>query len=90
MLRFADFDDVLAQANDSDFGLTAYLFTNDYRKVMRAVDELAFGEVFVNRVGPEAVHAYHSGHRLSGIGGDDGRYGFEAYMRKKTVYLGMR
>jgi lactaldehyde dehydrogenase/glycolaldehyde dehydrogenase len=57
---------------------------------MRAVHELDFGEVFVNRVGPEAIHAYHSGYRLSGIGGDDGRHGFEAYLRKKTVYLGCR
>jgi lactaldehyde dehydrogenase/glycolaldehyde dehydrogenase len=90
VLRFSDFGDALAQANDSDYGLSAYLFTNDYRRVMRAVHELDFGEVFVNRVGPEAIYAYHSGYRRSGIGGDDGRYGFEAYLRKKTVYLGCR
>jgi len=90
VLRFSEFDDVLAQANDSDYGLSAYLFTNDYRRVMRAVSELEFGEVFVNRVGPEAVYPYHSGYRLSGIGGDDGRHGFDAYLRMKTVYLGCR
>lgn len=88
ILRFSDFNSALAQANDSDYGLSAYLFTSDYGKVMRAVNELEFGEVFVNRVGPEAVSAHHAGFRLSGIGGDDGRHGFEAYMRKKTVYLG--
>ncbi|MDW6024737.1 aldehyde dehydrogenase [Mesorhizobium sp. BAC0120] len=87
VISFTDFDDALQQANDSDYGLSAYLFTHDYRKVMRAVNELEFGEVYVNRVGPEAVNAYHTGYRLSGIGGDDGRYGFETYMRKKTVYL---
>ncbi|WP_309083964.1 aldehyde dehydrogenase [Chelativorans sp.] len=87
LIPFADYDDALQQANDSDYGLSAYLFTHDYRKVMRAVNELEFGEVYVNRVGPEAINAYHTGYRLSGIGGDDGRYGFETYMRKKTVYL---
>ncbi|MBD9375333.1 aldehyde dehydrogenase [Rhizobium sp. ARZ01] len=87
LLPFSDFDDALRQANDSDYGLSAYLFTRDYRNVMRAINELEFGEVYVNRVGPEAVNAYHTGYRLSGIGGDDGRYGFETYMRKKTIYL---
>lgn len=89
LMSFSDFDDALVQANDSDYGLSAYLFTRDYGRVMRAVNELEFGEVFVNRVGPEAVNAYHTGYRLSGIGGDDGRYGFETYMRKKTIYLSL-
>ncbi|MEP9374252.1 aldehyde dehydrogenase [Mesorhizobium sp. KR1-2] len=87
LLSFSDFDDALKQANDSDYGLSAYLFTRSYQNVMRAMNELEFGEVYVNRVGPEAINGYHTGYRLSGIGGDDGRYGFETYMRKKTIYL---
>ncbi|WP_210239434.1 MULTISPECIES: aldehyde dehydrogenase [unclassified Mesorhizobium] len=87
VLRFSDFDDALAQANDSDYGLSAYLFTKDYRRVVRAMSELEFGEVFVNRVGPEAIGAHHTGYRRSGIGGDDGRYGLETYLKKKTIYL---
>jgi lactaldehyde dehydrogenase/glycolaldehyde dehydrogenase len=87
LLKFSDFDDALSQANDSDYGLSAYLFTNDYKRVVRAINELEFGEVFVNRVGPEAIGAYHTGYRQSGIGGDDGRYGFETYLKKKAIYL---
>ncbi|MDX1422762.1 MAG: aldehyde dehydrogenase [Kiloniellales bacterium] len=87
LVGFSDFDEALTRANDSDYGLSAYLFTHDYQRVMRAINELEFGEVYVNRVGPEAINGYHTGYRLSGIGGDDGRYGFETYMRKKTVYL---
>jgi lactaldehyde dehydrogenase/glycolaldehyde dehydrogenase len=87
LIGFSDFDEALTRANDSDYGLSAYLFTHDYQRVMRAINELEFGEVYVNRVGPEAINGYHTGYRLSGIGGDDGRYGFETYMRKKTVYL---
>ena len=87
VMPFSTFDEVLETANDSDYGLTAYLFTNNYRNAMRAIRDLEFGEIFINRVGPEAVSAYHTGYRRSGIGGDDGRYGFETYLRKKTVYL---
>jgi acyl-CoA reductase-like NAD-dependent aldehyde dehydrogenase len=43
-----DFDQALAYANDSDYGLSAYLFTRDNRKIMRAVNELEFGEIYVN------------------------------------------
>ena len=87
ILPFENFDEALGMANDSDFGLSSYLYTNNYNHVMRAMTELDFGEVFVNRIGPEAVHGYHTGYRKSGIGGDDGQYGFETYLKKKTVYL---
>ncbi len=87
LLRFSEFDEAVALANDSQYGLSAYLFTNDFRRVMRAIRDVDFGEIYVNRSGPEAFHAFHSGYRRSGIGGDDGRHGLEQYLRKKTVYL---
>jgi lactaldehyde dehydrogenase/glycolaldehyde dehydrogenase len=55
--------------------------------VKRLVRELKFGEIYVNRAGGDAVHAYHSGYRHSGIGGEDGKYGLEGYLRKKTIYV---
>lgn len=90
IVKVASFDEAVAFANDSDFGLSAYLYTRDYDRIMRAMDEIDFGEIFINRTGPEAVHGYHGGYRKSGIGGDDGPYGFEAYLKKRTVYLGYR
>jgi lactaldehyde dehydrogenase / glycolaldehyde dehydrogenase len=86
-MTVTDFDEGLALANDSAYGLSAYVFTKDLRRLMRLVRELKFGEIYVNRGGGDAVHAYHSGYRHSGLGGEDGKYGLEGYLRKKTIYV---
>ena len=87
IVPFDDLDEVVAAANDSEYGLSAYLFTNDMPTIMRAVNDVSFGEIYVNRIGPEALQGFHVGYRNSGIGGDDGLHGLETYLRKKTVYL---
>jgi lactaldehyde dehydrogenase / glycolaldehyde dehydrogenase len=74
-------------ANDSRYGLAGYLFTNDLNRVMRAVRDMECGELYVNRGPGESIHGYHTGWKQSGIGGDDGKYGLEHYLRRKTVYL---
>jgi lactaldehyde dehydrogenase / glycolaldehyde dehydrogenase len=84
---FDDVEEVVDLANDSRYGLTAYVFTSDLHKAMRATDDIDFGEVYVNKVGPEQLQGFHTGYRLSGMGGDDGPYGYERYLRRKTVYL---
>ncbi|MGH8915783.1 MAG: aldehyde dehydrogenase, partial [Acidimicrobiia bacterium] len=86
IMAFDDFDDVVRLANDSTYGLSAYLFTNDFRRIMRAVSDVRFGELYVNRIGPEAVQAFHIGYRQSGIGGDDGKHGLNTYLQPQTVY----
>ncbi len=87
VMTVADFDEGLALANDSAYGLSAYVFTKDLRRLMRLTRELKFGEIYVNRAGGDAVHAYHAGYRHSGLGGEDGKYGLEGYLRKKTIYV---
>ncbi len=86
IMRVESFDEALSVANDSRYGLSAYLFTNDFAKIMRAVNDINFGEVYINRVGPESLQGFHNGYRNSGLGGDDGIHGLEAFLRKKTVY----
>lgn len=87
VMKVRDFDEALAIANDSRYGLSAYLFTNDFRRIMRAVQEIRFGELYINRVGPESLQGFHTGYRNSGPGGDDGIHGLDHYLRKKTVYV---
>jgi lactaldehyde dehydrogenase/glycolaldehyde dehydrogenase len=87
IMPIASFDEALSIANDSRYGLSAYLFTNDMRTIMRAVNEVEFGEVYINRVGPEAVQGFHTGYGDSGPGGDDGIHGLDKFLAKKTVYL---
>ena len=87
IMTVTDFDEGLRLANESQYGLSAYVFTKDMRRMMRLVRELKFGEIYVNRPGGDAVHAYHAGMRHSGIGGEDGKYGLDAYFQKKTIYV---
>ena len=87
VMRVTDFDEALRLANESRYGLSAYVFTKDVRRMMRLVRELRFGEIYVNRPGGDAVHAHHAGIRDSGIGGEDGKYGIDAYFQKKTMYI---
>ena len=51
------------------------------------MNNITFGEVYVNKVRPKQIQGFHTGYRLSGMGGDDGPYGYERYFRRKTVYL---
>jgi lactaldehyde dehydrogenase/glycolaldehyde dehydrogenase len=87
VLPFDDFEEGISMANESPYGLSSYLFTSDLDRAMRAVDDIEAGEVYINKIGPEQLQGFHTGYGLSGMGGDDGQYGYERYSRRKTVYL---
>jgi lactaldehyde dehydrogenase / glycolaldehyde dehydrogenase len=87
VMAFDDFEEAISLANDSRYGLTAYLFTNDFRRMMRAVQAIRSGEIYINKIGPEQFQGFHTGYGLSGMGGDDGQHGYDHYFRKKTVYV---
>lgn len=82
-----DFEAALTLANDSAYGLSAYVWTDDRRRLMAAAARLNFGEIYCNRTNGELVQGFHSGWGLSGLGGEDGKHGFDGYLRKKTMYL---
>ena len=87
VLKFRTFDEVIAMANDCDYGLAAYIHTFDMRKIMRLSAELEFGEIYINHNTGEQHQGFHNGYKMSGIGGEDGKYGFENYLEKKTFYV---
>ena len=86
ILAIGSIDEALAIANDSRYGLSAYVFSRDYATVMHAVNDLQFGEIYVNRTLGESVHAHHAGFKESGIGGEDGKWGVLRYTQIKTAY----
>jgi lactaldehyde dehydrogenase/glycolaldehyde dehydrogenase len=87
IVPFRAFDEAIELSNRSRYGLSAYLFTRDLTQVMRAVRGIDFGELYVNRIGPESLQGFHLGYRQSGVGGDDGGHGLEIFLKKKTVYV---
>ncbi|WBU89816.1 aldehyde dehydrogenase [Cellulophaga omnivescoria] len=87
VLKFKTFDEVIGYANDCEYGLAAMIFTNDMNTIMKCNDELEYGEIYVNRGHGEQHQGFHNGYKLSGSGGEDGKYGFEQYMEKKTFYI---
>lgn len=87
VIKFKTFAEVMAYANDSDFGLAAMVFTNDMNKIMRLNEELEFGEIYINRGHGEQHQGFHNGLKMSGAGGEDGKYGLEQYLDKKTSYV---
>ncbi len=86
IMKVSSLTEAITYANQSKYGLSAYVFTQNNRNIMRCLTELEFGEIFVNRGAGESVHAFHAGYKLSGIGGEDGKHGIEGYLRKKTLY----
>jgi len=87
VLKFSSHEQVIEYANDCEFGLAAMVFTKDLGRIMRLPDELEFGEIYINRGHGEQHHGFHNGLKKSGSGGEDGRYGIEQYLEKKTTYL---
>jgi lactaldehyde dehydrogenase / glycolaldehyde dehydrogenase len=79
-------EEAIERANASRYGLSAYLFTNSYQRAMRASRDLECGEIYINRGIGEALQAHHSGHRQSGMGGEDGYYGLLRYTQVRSVY----
>jgi lactaldehyde dehydrogenase/glycolaldehyde dehydrogenase len=87
IMRWSDYDDVIAKANDVEYGLTSSVFTRDVNTVMQAIKDLNFGETYVNREHFEGIQGFHAGWRKSGIGGADGKHGLYEYLQSQVAYI---
>ena len=87
--RFSNFDDALAEVNDSDFGLQAGVFTRDIYKVQKAWDTLEVGGVIIGDVPSFRVdHMPYGGVKQSGLGREGVRFAIEDYTEIR--FLGVR
>ncbi len=88
VVDFGDLDEAIAMANDTPYGLAAYVWTNDLRSAMRAAERLEFGMVGVNEWFPQGTEAPFTGWKQSGIGSESGAEGFEEYVETKLISMG--
>ncbi|MCA0984925.1 aldehyde dehydrogenase [Halobacillus yeomjeoni] len=84
---FKTLDEAIEKGNDTEYGLSSSVYTEDMNEAMRVINELKFGETFVNRENFEAVQGYHAGMRKSGLGGADGKHGMEDFLVTQVVYM---
>lgn len=87
IVKVKNYEEALEITNESEEGLSSYIYTKSIDKIMHAINNMQVGTVFVNKQIVGYVQGYHSGHKRSGIGGEDGIYGIENYLQKRTVYL---
>ena len=84
---FKTFDEVIEKANDCIYGLTSSIYSTNWNIIMRALNELHYGETYVNREHFEAFQGFHAGVRQSGLGGDDGELGLEEFLETHVCYV---
>jgi betaine-aldehyde dehydrogenase len=88
-LPFKDEDDLVAQANDSVYGLACGIWTRDYRRAWRVARRIDAGTVWVNTYKQFSISTPFGGMKDSGIGREKGRAGIAAYSRQKSIYWGL-
>jgi succinate-semialdehyde dehydrogenase/glutarate-semialdehyde dehydrogenase len=84
---FADEDEAIAKANDTEFGLVAYLYTDDLNRAFRVSERLQSGMIGLNQGMVSNAGAPFGGVKQSGFGREGGPEGIEEYL--ETKYLAM-
>ena len=86
-IAFDDEEQALKMANDTPYGLTAYVWTSDTGRALRMAHGLEAGMVWVNSENNRHLPSPFGGMKASGIGRDGGDYSFDFYMETKNICL---
>ena len=89
VLSFKEEKEVIYRANDTIFGLSAGVFTNDLKRAHRVVKQLKAGICWVNNYNITPVEVPFGGYKQSGIGRENGLAAIQHYTQLKTVYIEM-
>ena len=83
IIAFDSDEEALALANDTNYGLAAYIYTNNLSRAMRMFEALNFGIIGINDINPTAAAAPFGGMQESGLGREGGREGIAEYLETK-------
>ncbi|GGE27758.1 NAD-dependent succinate-semialdehyde dehydrogenase [Pullulanibacillus camelliae] len=87
IITFASEEEVIQKANDSLYGLAAYVFTKDLGRSYRMLEELEYGIIGINDPIPGVVQAPFGGWKESGIGREGGYYGMDSFLETKYASI---
>ena len=87
LYRFTDIDDVITQANDTEFGLAAYFYARDLGRVWKVAEALEYGIVGINTGLISTESAPFGGIKQSGIGREGSKYGIEEFLEIKYLCM---
>lgn len=88
IIRFDDPEQVIREANDTIYGLAAYFYASNMKRVWRVAEALEYGMVGVNTGRMSSEAAPFGGMKQSGIGREGSRHGLEDYLEMKYICLG--
>ncbi|WP_211830268.1 NAD-dependent succinate-semialdehyde dehydrogenase [Kistimonas asteriae] len=88
VFRFSREEEVVAMANDTEYGLAAYFYARDLGRVFRVAEALEYGMVAVNEGILSTEVAPFGGYKESGIGREGSKYGLDEYLEIKYTLLG--
>jgi succinate-semialdehyde dehydrogenase / glutarate-semialdehyde dehydrogenase len=86
---FADEDEAIAEANNTEYGLVAYVFTNDLKRALRVCEKLETGMIGLNQGIVSNAQAPFGGVKQSGFGREGGYEGIEEYLETKYVAVNL-
>ncbi|WP_374230471.1 aldehyde dehydrogenase [Rhodococcus sp. ARC_M6] len=89
VLPFRGEEDLVAQANDSVYGLASGIWTRDYKRAWSLARRLQAGTVWINTYKQFSISTPFGGVKQSGLGVEKGRAGIAAYSRQKSIYWGL-
>lgn len=89
VLDFDTEEEVIARANDTEFGLSAGVFTRDLTRAHRVIGQLEAGTCWINAYNLAPVEAPFGGSKMSGVGRENSKAAVEHYTQIKSVYVGM-
>ncbi|EPJ43092.1 MAG: betaine aldehyde dehydrogenase [Osedax symbiont Rs2] len=87
ILKFDTEEEVLARANNTEFGLAAGIFTQDFSRAHRVIAKLQAGICWINTWGSSPAQMPVGGYKQSGIGRENGLATLNAYSQVKSVYI---
>lgn len=89
IIIYNDEDDLVAMANDTEYGLAAYIYSNDLSQALLVSEQLEFGMVGINDINPTSAAAPFGGVKHSGIGREGARQGLLEYLNTRTLGISL-